>query len=913
MSAKLTNTTKPFMLLRSSLSLFCFLLLIGCGEQVPPCEGVDTTEAMRITDSLTQSLKWPEELELTYFAGPDITPSPACLAVAPTGEVFAGVDMMGSLGKDPDKGAIIKLVDCNHDGVADSHTEFAKVDNPRGIIPIGDQVFVLHTTFSKETGKASGMDLVVFKDTDHDGVADGPSEPLIQNISSPKFLQDRGTDHATNGIRMGIDGWIYIAVGDFGFHEAMDRSGKKMTMLGGGIVRVRPDGKEMEVYTHGMRNIYDVAIDPYMNIFARGNTNDGGGWNIRFSHQIQSGEYGYPVLFKHFTEEIIPALVDVGGGSGTGSLFMDDPHWPQKYNQVPMMADWGRNQLYIHRVTEDGASFTQEQEEFISLPQITDLDIDGSGRLFLSAWDGAGYKGDSSKGFIVRTVPKDWEYTPFPDIKEASEKQLASLLNSESAVARLHAQQELLTRPKEDAAEAAWNVAANQSIPLYARVAGIFTYAQVAGEEGVDNLVNLVSDRDVKEFALRALADRKPYVENVPLEPFVQSLKDTSVRIQAAAIVGLGRLGHKEAARALLEIPVPDSFVAPAKGTEGPHASPNAAIVPAHLAVRALVALNAVDACVDAIGTENSTLALWALRYMHEPKAVEGLIAAYEAADDISLNNELVSTSNSSNSGDALKKEILTTLSRLYQKEAPYDGSWWWSTRPDTHGPYYKAESWEASPEIKALLVKERNKVNAQGKVFFAGLNAKHRMGISEFGGEEVVAAKEEEVKVDLAKISNEKGQIGKSSIEDIMLALDEVKGDPELGKTLFTKQGCVACHSISTNETMKGPFMGQIGSIMTREQIAESILKPNASISQGFASVYIKTKDGKNITGFVSEESAEKMVVRNITGQVFNVNKEDIETREELETSMMPPGLANSLSFEEFASLVNFLAQQKK
>ncbi len=28
---------------------------------------------------------------------------------------------------------------------------------------------------------------------------------------------------------------------------------------------------------------------------------------------------------------------------------------------------------------------------------------------------------------------------------------------------------------------------------------------------------------------------------------------------------------------------------------------------------------------------------------------------------------------------------------------------------------------------------------------------------------------------------------------------------------------------------------MGQIGSIMNREQIAESILKPNASISQGF------------------------------------------------------------------------------
>jgi len=30
----------------------------------------------------------PSELTITNFAGPDVTPSPACLAVAPTGEVY---------------------------------------------------------------------------------------------------------------------------------------------------------------------------------------------------------------------------------------------------------------------------------------------------------------------------------------------------------------------------------------------------------------------------------------------------------------------------------------------------------------------------------------------------------------------------------------------------------------------------------------------------------------------------------------------------------------------------------------------------------------------------------------------------------------------------------------------------------
>src|SRR5690625_4508789 len=177
------------------------------------------------------------------------------------------------------------------------------------------------------------MDLVVYKDVDGDGIADGEPEVLISDLSNPAYLVRRGTDHATNGIQIGIDGWIYIAVGDFGYYNATDRSGKKLTMLGGGILRIRPDGTEMEEFSHGLRNVYKVAIDPYMNIFTRDNTNDGGGWNIRFSHQHQTAEYGYPVLFQNFTEEIIPALVDAGGGSGTGALFLNDPRWPDERSE----------------------------------------------------------------------------------------------------------------------------------------------------------------------------------------------------------------------------------------------------------------------------------------------------------------------------------------------------------------------------------------------------------------------------------------------------------------------------------------------------------------------------------------------------------------------------------------------------
>lgn len=185
-------------------------------------------------------------------------------------------------------------------------------------------------------------------------------------------------------------------------------------------------------------------------------------------------------------------------------------------------------------------------------------------------------------------------------------------------------------------------------------------------------------------------------------------------------------------------------------------------------------------------------------------------------------------------------------------------------------------------------------------------------MEITDFGGDDAVAVKEE-VKVDLDKIRNKKGQVGESSIEDVMLAMAKIKGDAAVGKKLFTTQGCVACHSINKTETMKGPFMGQIGSIMNREQIAESILKPNASISQGFASVLVTAKGDKTYMGFITQESADKVVMRDITGQVYTIKASDITSRKEMETSMMPTGLASALSYEEFASLISFLSQQKK
>lgn len=877
-------------------AVLCFVGygITGCQDELPPCETMLEDPYASFSDSLNKTLQWPADLMINVFSGPDLTPSPACMAVAPTGEVYVGVDMIGSLGKEMGKGKIVRFVDCNQDGIADSHTVFAELDDPRGIIAIDHQVFVLHTTFSPETKKADGMDLILLEDHDGDGVADGAPKPLIENISSPKFLQDRGTDHSTNGIRMGIDGWIYIAVGDFGFTDAVDRDGTKLTQLGGGIVRVRPDGTEMEVYTHGMRNIYDVAIDPFMNIFTRGNTNDGGGWNIRFTNHIQSGEYGYPTLFKNFTEEIIPGLVDVGGGSGTGATYMDDDRWPEAYNHVPLMADWGRSFLYMHHVEPDAGSFTQTEEEFIQLPQITDVDVDASGIMYLSAWDGAGYSGSPDKGYTVRVVPEGYSPEPYPSLADASVSSLTRELQSGSAVARQYASYVLVNEGSAKAATRVWDLVVDTSLPLEVRVASLFTYAQMTGGEGIEAMAELVEDPTMTEHVLRVMTDRLSVAAQAPVPLYLDALKSSDDRIKNAAIIGLGRIGNPETASELLKIKVPESFQAPEWGTEGPHATPNSEIIPPHLAVRALVRMGVAEELIEAVVQSRNPLALWALRYVHDPVVPQRLMELYESTDDASF-----------------REEILQLLARMYYQEAPYDSSWWWGTRPDTRGPYYVGIEWNSSPQIRDFLLETWRNSDQDEKEKYTLLNTKFRLGIEEFGEIKSEVPEENGPVVDLEKIRNREGQIGRTSIEDVMLALDKIKGDLEEGKELFVKQGCQTCHNLDRSGIMKGPFMGQIGSIMNRHQIAESILKPSASISQGFGTVQVRTGDEKIYVGFVTEETAEELVIRNIAGIANTLQKSDIKERRELESSMMPAGLANSLSYQQFASLVDFLKNQ--
>ena len=292
-------------------------------------------------------IKAPPGFDLTVFAAPPNAAYCTAVSAAPSGAVFIGIDEDGSLGKKPDKGRVIRAIDSKGTGVADQFTLFAKMEHPRGLIWDDGKLFVLHPPY-----------LTVYYDDNNTGVANR-SEDLVTGISNEKMVAKPGHDHTTNGIRLGIDGWIYIAVGDFGCVKATGlKDGTTLQFHYGGILRIRPDGTGLEVYCYGTRNIYDVAIDPRMNVFTRDNTNDGDDWNDRLAYDVPSGYYGYPSRFMHFPGEFIDCLADFGGGAPCGSLFVDEPGIPGGLYTV----EWGNSQIDRHPPRAQWRAISRSQE-----------------------------------------------------------------------------------------------------------------------------------------------------------------------------------------------------------------------------------------------------------------------------------------------------------------------------------------------------------------------------------------------------------------------------------------------------------------------------------------------------------------------------------------------------------------------
>ena len=496
--------------------------------------------------TIGEVVKAPPGFRVTLFAAPPKVGYPVTLSVAPDGEVFVAVDEQGSLGRTPGGGRVLRCLDDDGDGKADRVNVFAKMEHPRGLIAQDGKVWVLHPPF-----------LSVFHDQDGDGVSDR-QDVLVSGLTT-SLIDERGGDHTTNGIRMGIDGWIYIAVGDYGFHGAKGKDGTTLSQRGGGILRVRPDGTELEVFATGLRNPFAIAIDPYLNLFTRDNTNDGAGWDVRVEPPDPDRRLRLLAAVRQLPGRDHAAARRLRPGGRHG-------------RPVPRTTSAGPSLIAARSSPATGAGARSTgttcsppappsgptRSVFLSIPRPTGMDLGGDGRLFVASWRGgeASVYVGPQVGFVACVTPPGLD----GDRTSRTRGRPACPSSSTGCAARMRPrrfdfQREIIRRGRApETTRALADLASDRSRPLHGRVAALFALKQLDGNGLARVLRKLADDDAVREFALRALADRKTELDGVDTSPFLAALADRSPRVRAQALIALGRIGDAAVAASLVPL-----------------------------------------------------------------------------------------------------------------------------------------------------------------------------------------------------------------------------------------------------------------------------------------------------------------------------------------------------------------------
>jgi putative membrane-bound dehydrogenase-like protein len=661
------------------------LCLLVAGGRHGSCARADEAPGPSAAD-LLRDVKAPEGFAATVFAGPDLARYPVFVAATVDGTLFVSSDGNGSLDREPHRGRILRLRDTDQDGTADEVKEFVTdVNSPRGLVWVDDRLIVLHPPH-----------VSAFRDTDGDGTADEQTR-LVSDLGFG--FADRPADHTSNGLALGIDGWVYAAIGDFGFRDASGSDGRHLHLRGGGIVRFRPDGSGLDLFARGTRNNLEAAVGPLLQMIARDNTNDGGGWNVRLHSFSGLEDHGYPRRYLHFAAEIVAPLADYGGGSGTGACWIDEPWMPARWNDAPFTCDWGRGLIYRHPLAAQGAGFTAEQEEFLHLTRVTDLDADGAGTIYAASWrDGTFTWTGPHVGFIAALRPTGRLPLTPPDCSALDSQALCHLLAGPSHRIRLEAQRQLLRRGDRspEILQALEAQASEEAAALAPRVAALFTCALLGQGAARPALVRLADDAALAPFAIRALGDlgtsetEARSTDSAVRDLFKGALAAPDPRTRLEAIVALVRNGSGAA------------WLLPLAADADP--------IVAHTAIEGAVRLGTRDqqqsiaACAAALEAPEETAALRGacrvLGELHTPEVAELVVARLDRLGD----QKSAASGDSAGGSATLREELVWAASRLYRREGAWPGESW-GGRPDARGPYYAAEEWAASPHLLAALL----------------------------------------------------------------------------------------------------------------------------------------------------------------------------------------------------------------
>jgi putative heme-binding domain-containing protein len=139
-------------------------------------------------------------------------------------------------------------------------------------------------------------------------------------------------------------------------------------------------------------------------------------------------------------------------------------------------------------------------------------------------------------------------------------------------------------------------------------------------------------------------------------------------------------------------------------------------------------------------------------------------------------------------------------------------------------------------------------------------------------------------------------------------------RGDAARGEAVFHRRelSCFQCHAIGGAGGQVGPDLLSLGASAPVDYIAESVLLPEKKSKEGYVSMAVLTKSGDVESGVRVRENDAELVLRDALRDEIVIPKKSIE-QSKIIGSVMPAGLADLLTDQEFLDLVRFLTELGK
>ena len=252
------------------------------------------------------------------------------------------------------------------------------VDEPRGIAFIGDAVYV-----------SVRQKIIRLRDTTGTGAADESVEIATDLPEQAHLL------HRNNGLAVGPDGLLYVAVG-----STSNQGELPETELSGTILRIAPDGSRVQVVARGFRNPFDLAFAPDGQLFCTDNAPD---TPVRaaddapdeLNHVIEGRHYGHPHVWDRPPPDSPiqgPVAALPAHAAATGITFFTGPQ-AHEFAGDALIATWGPGlgrSSYTHnvlrvRLAPQGETYTGVVHPFVTgLDRPTDVVIAPDGAVVIS-------------------------------------------------------------------------------------------------------------------------------------------------------------------------------------------------------------------------------------------------------------------------------------------------------------------------------------------------------------------------------------------------------------------------------------------------------------------------------------------------------------------------------------------------